>query len=178
MVRIKRPPALQSDGSYAIPLTQGAIAYIDAADLPLVEHVNWCLQTNKHLPNPQRYAFATRDGKSLFLHRVILGLAHGDPREGDHVDQDRMNCRRSNLRIVSRRQNAWNRSTTRLTRAGKFKGVRRKGTNYAAMVWPRLDGAPVRISGFRTPEEAAMAFNILARRHYGEFAYLNSVEMG
>lgn len=53
----------------------------------------------------------TRDGRRqiLVLHRELLGLKLGDPREGDHEDGDRLNYRRSNLRIVTPAQNSQNR---------------------------------------------------------------------
>lgn len=34
------------------------------------------------------------------MHRAILGLRPGDPREGDHKNRDRLDNRRSNLRIT------------------------------------------------------------------------------
>lgn len=43
------------------------------------------------------------------MHRVILGLNAGDPRQGDHINGDTFDNRRSNLQIVSSRGNAANR---------------------------------------------------------------------
>jgi hypothetical protein len=45
---------------------------------------------------------------SLKLHRVIAGLAEGDPREADHVNRDRLDCRRHNLRVATRAENGQN----------------------------------------------------------------------
>lgn len=42
------------------------------------------------------------------LHREILGLSYGDGKEADHRNRCRWDNRRSNLRIVSRAQNAQN----------------------------------------------------------------------
>lgn len=40
------------------------------------------------------------------------------------------------------------------------------------------NGQKYEISGFNTAEEAAMAYNVMARKHFGQFAWLNPVDMG
>jgi hypothetical protein len=42
------------------------------------------------------------------MHRRILGLSRGDPLESDHINGDRLDNRRSNLRAVTRAQNNQN----------------------------------------------------------------------
>ena len=42
------------------------------------------------------------------LHRVIVGLEPGDPRVVDHINRDRLDNRRANLRVVTRGENAQN----------------------------------------------------------------------
>lgn len=56
-----------------------------------------------------------RDGppRKVFLHREILGLGRWAGLEGDHIDRDTMNCRRDNLRIVTKAQNLQNQSSAR-----------------------------------------------------------------
>jgi hypothetical protein len=49
-----------------------------------------------------------RSQREQRLHRAVLGLEHGDPREGDHIDGNKLDCRRSNLRIVTHAQNVQN----------------------------------------------------------------------
>lgn len=44
------------------------------------------------------------------MHRQILGLETGDPRQGDHMNRNRLDNRRSNLRVVDRDMNAQNRN--------------------------------------------------------------------
>lgn len=40
--------------------------------------------------------------RTIAMHRVILGLEAGDPRQGDHEDRNPLNNQRSNLRIAER----------------------------------------------------------------------------
>lgn len=63
------------------------------------------------------------DGKrtTLLLHRALLGLVHGDPRQGDHINRDRLDNRRANLRIVTGAQNWQN--TPSKGKTSRFRGV-------------------------------------------------------
>lgn len=46
------------------------------------------------------YAAVLPKRQTVSMHRQILGLAPGDPREGDHKNRDRLDNRRGNLRIT------------------------------------------------------------------------------
>jgi hypothetical protein len=61
-------------------------------------------------------------GRTLLLHRVILGLEHGDPRQGDHKNRDRLDCQRANLRILPPGGNSQN-TGARTWGRSRFRGV-------------------------------------------------------
>jgi hypothetical protein len=46
--------------------------------------------------------------KTIQMHRAILGLEPGDPREGDHINRNRLDDRRVNLRITPGKLQAQN----------------------------------------------------------------------
>jgi hypothetical protein len=85
----------------SIPVCKGgecvAWALVDDADFEMVSNWRWSL-------NSRGYAM----GSPGLLHRVLLGLTKGDKREVDHWDRDKMNNRRSNLRIATRLENVQN----------------------------------------------------------------------
>lgn len=55
------------------------------------------------------YAMRCRpDGSRILMHREILGLEKGDTRQGDHINRDRLDNRRSNLRAVTHQMNGEN----------------------------------------------------------------------
>jgi hypothetical protein len=53
------------------------------------------------------------------MHRAIVGLEPGDKRQTDHVNRDRLDNRRANLRVVTLAENRQNLPA----RSGRFRGV-------------------------------------------------------
>lgn len=82
-----------------------AVALIDAAD--------WEQATHRWSDGGSGYAKRSvrRNGErwSLHLHREVMGLGSFDGREVDHINGDRLDCRRVNLRVVDRKANTQNR---------------------------------------------------------------------
>jgi hypothetical protein len=106
-----------------------AVALIDAADAERVLAHRWCLDgagyatRNVQLPNGKR--------TMLLLHRFLLGLEHGDPREVDHENRNPLDCRRSNLRIATTALNGQNRSAA---------GNRGSSSRYRGVTWDKRTG--------------------------------------
>lgn len=135
-----------------------AEAAVDDVDAELIGRYRWAL-------GAKGYAIATvrdDDGKhTVRLHRLILGLAAGDARQGDHIDGDPLNCQRANLRVVPASGNAQNRRAHRTAgRTSRYRGVaylrNRKGHKKWVAVC-RIDGRFRTIGYFHTETEAAVA---------------------
>lgn len=97
---------MQHEPTVRIPLrdkTGQVVAHtlIDAVDAEAVNRYRWCLTTDGYVRRNDRKRYVR-------LHRVLLGLATGDPRHVDHINGDPLDNRRTNLRIVTRSQNAQN----------------------------------------------------------------------
>lgn len=110
-----------------------------------------------------------RAGKTR-LHRLIL-----DPPEGmevDHISHDLLDNRRANLRLCTRTQNQANR---RPSGNREWKGVfKHSKSGYEAKIG--LAGESIYLGLHRTPEAAAIAYDVMAKTLYGEFACLNFPE--
>ena len=103
------------------------------------------------------------------LHRLVVGAIKGD--EVDHINGNKLDNRRSNLRLVTHQQNMRNRSS----KANKYgyKGINKtpNGRYYACI---RLGkGKAIKSTRCNTPLEAAALYNELAKKYFGEYARLN-----
>lgn len=128
----------------------------DSEDHELISRYNW-----------QYHNGYARAGKIL-MHRLILGLK--DPSiNADHVNHDRLNNTRANLRACNKSENQWN----RLSQGGssKFKGVTRFEGSYFSQI--RCNGEYHYLGLFRSEVTAAKIYDKAARELHGEFASLN-----
>lgn len=142
-----------------IPLTQGKIAVVDNADYARVAAFKWHFNTGRAV---------RRDGDgSILMHRFIL-----NPPSWmcvDHINNDKLDNRRANLRLASHSQNSMNAASRRRT-AG-FKGTNAE----SPCSWSvRIRGKYVR-GRFHTAEEAAIAYDAAALRLFGDFACINGI---
>jgi hypothetical protein len=100
------------------------------------------------------------------MHRQILGLEHGDRRQGEHENRNRLDCRRSNLLIATRgcADNSQNKSGLRNNTSG-YRGVtwdKRKRKWVAQAV---LAGRHLYLGAHATPELADAAVRTWRAKH-------------
>lgn len=167
--------------SIRIQLTQGQSTIIDAADADLATK-RWQAHFNPEYGDGGQFVAmrSIRLGKSKirteYLHRAILSrvlrreLLRSE--QVDHINRDPLDNRRANLRLASNAENCRNRRRPENNTSG-YKGViRRKGYDrWRARIG--LNGKRLHIGDYSTPEEAARAYDRVARELYGEFALLN-----
>jgi hypothetical protein len=121
---------------------------VEAADLPLVDRWRWSFDG--------RYAYRRENGRSMRMHRQILGLPLGDPREGDHLNRDKLDNRRANLRIATRSENGQNLPTDSYGQSG-CRGVSWSAQKGRWRARFNLAGRDHHVGFFDDPEEAAAA---------------------
>ncbi len=126
----------------------------------------------------QGYGSGWINGRPIFMHRYIMVLKTGEEiPKGlvvDHINNEKLDNRTGNLRIVNHSINSHNRQK----KAGcisKYIGIRVTGKRYQAYI--RGNGKSYRIGTFDTEIEAAIAYNNEAIEIHGlENAKLNFIE--
>lgn len=110
--------------------------------------------------------------KTVYLHKMIMDAPSGF--QVDHIDGNRKNNNKSNLRICTGHQNVWNRKKQK--GSSKYKGVSWHGWNKTWMAGIRHNNKKIFLGYFKIEEEAARAYDEKAVELFGEFARTNVME--
>lgn len=156
-------------GVFFVPLTQGSFSKIDVQDVTKVMRHLWYLYREPR--TGRKYAVREEQGVTVRLHRWLLGAS--DSEDVDHMNGDGLDNRRENLRKATASQNTYN-ARKRSPGTSKYKGVTRDANG--RMTWRariRVDRRLIHLGRFDTEEEAALAYDAAARRHFGTFACVN-----
>lgn len=152
-------------------LTKGYVTFVSPEDRHVLIATSWCANVKGG-----RRAVEAVSGRGQRLHRVICQVS--GPREiVDHANGNRLDNRRSNLRICESAQNSHNQRSHGDSFYSHFKGVtldRRAKTNpWVARITVR--GETHNLGLFATAEEAADAYDAAAVVFHGEFALTNAM---
>lgn len=116
------------------------------------------------------YVASSRDDQ--YLHRLICNPP--PDKLSDHINRDKLDDRRANLRVVSHYENALNQGVRQTSRS-KYKGVWVKPDGrFAAHI--KAHGKRYYLGRFDTELDAALAYDTAARDLHGEHAGLNFSE--
>lgn len=161
------------------PLKHGARTQVDDADFEMLNARRWQY-------GPGGYAvtnFSRRGAKprgsstwQIAMHRLLLDVAVGV--SVDHINRDKLDNRRVNLRVASMSQQMANTKLNVRNTSG-FRGVtkNRKGSTWKATIGHKpAKHRKLYLGNFTTAEDAARAYNRAAKKLFGDFAQLNEVE--
>lgn len=127
---------------------------IDETDWDVVSQYKWAIAGDGYpTANVETDQFSTQ---AKTLHLFLLGPAP-EGLEWDHVDRDRLNNQRGNLRAVTHTENVWN-ATPRYDNTSGFKGVSwyRKYGQWRVQI--SVDGRVRHVGYFDSIVEAAAAY--------------------
>lgn len=160
-------------------------AIVDDEDYEELIKYDWSCSKNGYAQ--RRFEKENKKVSTYPMHRQILGLTFGDKSCVDHINGNKLDNRKSNLRICNRTQNNHNVGLSKRNKSG-VKGVSRhcnkyklkNGTTVVKEYWY----AKIRVNGKDRGlglypytdeglEQAKIAYNNAAIQHYGSFAYIN-----
>lgn len=134
-----------------IPLTQDQFAVVDLEDFEYLNQWKWHAQLDQSTGS----FYAVRGLHKIRMHRQLLGLEHGDKQQIDHINRDTLDNRRSNLRIVTNRENSENRKDQSQYGAGVQLSRQCSSERYQAQAI--VNGVKRHIGMYATPKEAQTA---------------------
>lgn len=153
----------------SIPLANSDLVLrMDSADAALFAEYSF------HLTSEKGYVVGRKRGSAppVPVHRMILGRTGGSHAVIDHIDGDKLNNCRSNLRIVTPHQNSVNRHSLNRNNTSGFRGVfPRKNGTWGAQI--RANGKHYFLGYFQTPEDAVKARIEAELKYYGEVCPTN-----
>jgi len=129
---------------------------IDAEDFEKIKNESFCLTL-------KGYVYS---GKNKLLHRMIMNAPDG--MDVDHINGDKLDNRKSNLRICTRQENLMNVAKKKNNTSG-FKGVcfDKQSQKFKAQI--RIDGKQKFLGLFEKAEDAHEAYKKAAVKLHGEF---------
>ena len=119
---------------------------ISEEDVEKVEKYDW------HKDKQTGYWYTYSNGKKTYLHRYITNNSTKNPT--DHIDKNKDNNTRENLRICTCEENARNKSFRSNSQTG-YTNIFRHGKKY--IIQARINGKTKTLASFKTLDEALKA---------------------
>lgn len=159
-----------------IQLTQGKVALVDDSDYKRV------LSFGKWHYHKNGYAIIQKSFKNIHgtwcvnvirMHRIILNAQDGQ--FVDHFNGDKLDNRKTNIRICTGIENRRNVGIRKNNKSG-YKGVFfwKARNKFTAQIW--FENKKIHIGVFKSIIDAARAYNEAAVKYHGEFANLNKID--
>lgn len=158
------------DNEYYIGYTQsGKEFYFDKEDYDLVKQYCWDVDS-------QNGYLKTRDKinrtSKLYLHRLVMGCTKGDNTIIDHINRNKIDCRKSNLRFVTGSQNVMN-SLIRSDNTSGARGVywSKRDNKWVARITANCQDIP--LGKYDDFEDAEKARKNGEDKYFGEYKIKN-----
>lgn len=154
----------------SIPLTHGKFAIVDDEDYEWLMQWKWQASEKGYATRTQWVGNGKQ--KRISMHRLINKTPDG--LETDHINGNRLDNRKCNLRTCTNAENQQNRRKKEGT-TSVYKGVHwnSKDKRWYALI--KHDGKTTYLGSFKNEIDAATTYNKAASEIHGEFARINNL---
>jgi hypothetical protein len=111
------------------------------------------------------------------LHRLIMTCPPG--MVIDHIDGNKLNNKRNNLRVCTRQQNTFNSKRNAKNNSG-YKGVYLHKQPGGRSLWRariKINYKTIHLGLFEDPRDAGLAYDVAAIKYFGVFARPNFIKI-
>lgn len=144
----------------------GTYFFFDKEDYDKIKNYCWNYDgryVNAHSLDKDKYTTAI-----VRLHRIVMDVGDREDIEVDHKNLIRYDCRKSNLRRATSRENSKNKNYSNLSPSG-ITGVRQENNKWLATI--KNDRKNHRLGLFNSIEEAVEARHEAEMEFFGEFRF-------
>jgi len=154
-----------------IPLATKGWAKVDKEDYKVLAELTWGSSTKGYAC--RRVYLGHNKYVMEHMHRTVIDVP--EHMLVDHINGDKSDNRKSNLRLATNSQNQMNRKPNKNS-SSKYKGVswHKRDKRWRASIG--CEREKYHLGSFDTEEEAALAYNEGAKKMHGEYARLNQVK--
>lgn len=155
-----------------ILLTKGKFAFVDDEDFGFLNRFVWKFTSEGYAVTT--FTVSPGERKEISMHRFIM-----NPYTSltiDHVNNEKADNRKENLRVATRQQQCFNRAARGKT--SRYKGIsfRKKEKKWEVRICK--DGKVKNLGMYFSEEEAATIYAAEAKKLFGDFAWKKQMSVG
>lgn len=160
-------------GDHANQNTDGNIMLISKMDINVVANFKWYLSKAGYPATYGTYDSTIKFPRPVSLHQLL----YPSIKRGyvvDHINRNKLDNRRNNLRVCTQSQNSYNKSKPKNSK-NKYKGIRKinKKYNHSYTASITKNGKKYEIKNINSEYEAANIYDMMAEELFGEYAGKN-----
>ena len=157
---------------------EGLFVLVDDKDFDIVSQFKWSLSTKGYAQASVPAKIKSRyNVEGLQMQRLLLWDKISNGLLVDHINGNKLDNRRENLRLVTMSQSNMNRRNINFKRRqdilSKYKGVWWDRNKWRVAI--TVAGKKIYLGRFHNEDEAALAYNKAALLYHGEYAFLNKI---
>lgn len=146
------------------------LTLVDTEDYEWLMRWEWSLSTSGYA-NRSQWVDGKNKNKIILMHRLIINTPDG--MDTDHINGNKLDNRRCNLRVATRSQNLMNQKKS--WGGSKYKGVSWHKNKGKWVAYIETDKKMKHLGIFVNEHDAATAYNMAALRYFRKFAKLNLI---
>ena len=164
---------IKLDGNHARDTDEGDIMLVSKGDINTILNFRWYLNSGGYPSTYGTFDKEIKFSRPVPCHQILFG----NLKKGyvvDHINRNRLDNRRENLRVCTSKQNSYNRKKPKNSN-NRFKGVVKTGPKdnprYTASV--TKDGQKYEIKDIPNEVQAAKVHDMIAEQLFGTYAAKN-----